>query len=162
MMQHDFQSTDPRDKIFAFLGLKPSSVPPFVIADYHKSAAEVYAEAAFSIIHSTSSLGVFAIVEGNDTWTCNCSTPIPKLPSWAPNWGQKFHGARPMSWVDLKSSFCSSRDLVHVHQSPDPQEPLTLSAKGKSVTTINRVLPRNFDKAIPISMGSRSCSSWTI
>jgi hypothetical protein len=87
-MQRSTKSTDPRDKVFAFMGIKPPDSPPFVMPSYIRSAAEIYMDAARSWIEETKDLTVFSIVEGNEVWTCKCNNPIPGLPSWAPNWSQ--------------------------------------------------------------------------
>jgi hypothetical protein len=51
-IQESFTSTDSRDKIFAFLGLKKNLDPPVVLPDYSRNAAEVFADAAISFIQA--------------------------------------------------------------------------------------------------------------
>jgi hypothetical protein len=76
-----FRATDPRDKIFAMLGILKkltSSSAPFITIDYNLSAAEVYVEATRAILQLTGWLGFLCQVDpsGRDR--------DPKLPSWVP------------------------------------------------------------------------------
>jgi Heterokaryon incompatibility protein (HET) len=47
-MQRSTQSSDPRDKVFAFMGLKPPESPPFVTPSYIRSVADMYVDAVRS------------------------------------------------------------------------------------------------------------------
>jgi ankyrin repeat protein len=79
----EFKASDPRDKIYATLGLatlaSPSRKPPFV-PDYNFSVQEVYTNAARHFIEESGRLSCW---EG-------CNTPRTKqiqgLPSWVPDW----------------------------------------------------------------------------
>lgn len=75
-----FQTTDPRDKIFALFGL--SDHEKYLVPDYQKTASQVYFEFARNIIMKDHSLDIITL--------CNEST-IPNenrldLPSWVPDW----------------------------------------------------------------------------
>ncbi|PVI00198.1 HET-domain-containing protein [Periconia macrospinosa] len=74
----DFQATDPRDKVFALLGLANDS--PNVRPDYTKSKMQVYTDFAKSIISQTGNLDVLSAV---DTFTLR-SEPRSS-PSWMPD-----------------------------------------------------------------------------
>ncbi|KIM99252.1 hypothetical protein OIDMADRAFT_30871 [Oidiodendron maius Zn] len=74
----DRVATDPRDKIFAFYGIFHNYNIDFPVPDYSKSAAEVFAEAAISVIKSAKSLLILSLVNNNDR--------LPRLPSWVPDW----------------------------------------------------------------------------
>jgi hypothetical protein len=141
------KSTDPRDKVYAFLGLKPAGAAPDIIPDYRKSTAQIYTDTALSFIKESKSLQILGLVEGNENLKC-CSSPIPNLPTWAPNWSQKFHGVDPMELFKIAISFRSSRDLPYEYIIPEPlgMPPSCLIVKGKVVTTIRRVLPLDFAK----------------
>jgi hypothetical protein len=75
----DRRASDPRDKVYALLGLprSPTSKPP-LIPDYSLSEAEVFRQATLQCIYETGSLSVFSSDLGrkfrND------------LPSWVPDW----------------------------------------------------------------------------
>jgi hypothetical protein len=142
-IQETFTSTDSRDKIFAFLGLKRNLEPPVVLPDYSKNAAEVFADAAISFIQASSTLDVLGLVEGNEKWLCKCQNQIPNLPSWAPNWTQKFHGVRPFYFVDFPNQFRSCRGYKHEYV--DSGVPGRLLVKGKQVASIQSIFPVSFD-----------------
>jgi hypothetical protein len=117
------------------------------VPNYRKDVAEVYTDTALSFIEDSQSLTVLAIIEGNEVWHCKCQSVIPGLPSWAPNWDQKFHGVRPMSFLDMPSAFRSARGFPHEHlHAKDLDLPHSrLLVKGKVVATIQHILSRNFD-----------------
>jgi hypothetical protein len=142
-IQETFTSTDSRDKIFAFLGLKKNLEPPVVLPDYSRNAAEVFADAAISFIQTSSTLDVLGLVEGNEKWLCICQNQIPNLPSWAPNWTQKFHGVRPFYFVDFPNQFRSSKGYKHEYV--DSGVPGRLLVKGKQVASIRSIFPVSFD-----------------
>lgn len=78
----DREATDPRDKVFAVLGLlQPGAdgVHPPPTADYSKPVDQVYREAAAYIINSKASLDILLAASGLDGEESN-------LPSWVPNW----------------------------------------------------------------------------
>ncbi|KAE9371823.1 HET-domain-containing protein [Stipitochalara longipes BDJ] len=142
-MQETFTSTDSKDKIFAFSGLKKHLEPPVVLPDYSRNAAEVFADAAISFIRTSSTLDVLGLVEGNEKWLCKCQNQIPDLPSWAPNWTQKFHGVRPFYFVDFPNQFRSARGYKHEYV--DSRVPGRLLVKGKQVASIQSLFPASFD-----------------
>jgi hypothetical protein len=74
----DRVATDPRDKIFALYSIFGNYNIDFPIPDYSKSAADVFAEAAVSVIKCARSLLILSMVNSNDR--------LPGLPSWVPDW----------------------------------------------------------------------------
>jgi Heterokaryon incompatibility protein (HET) len=77
----DFQTTDPRDKVYALLGL--ASVDrnmPLPKPDYSKSVSEVYCETVRAIIRHTADLSVLCLSKALG------ATTLHKLPSWVPDW----------------------------------------------------------------------------
>jgi hypothetical protein len=79
------KSSDPRDKIYALVGLSMARDDPNFVIDYSASIRQVYISAAKYIIISSQSLdGIFSTKRGIDQFG---------LPSWVPDWnveGRKF------------------------------------------------------------------------
>jgi hypothetical protein len=79
-------STDPRDKIYAFLGLADRRMSPFrnqpkaLSPNYHLSVQEVYTEAARVLLTSSGSLSLLSHVQDHSR------TRISNLPSWVPDY----------------------------------------------------------------------------
>jgi hypothetical protein len=75
-MADNFDATDPRDKVFALLGLtNPSSQ---LKADYGQSIAKVYTSAALNILEEHGDLRSFEWFDGHDDKSSD-------LPSWVPD-----------------------------------------------------------------------------
>jgi hypothetical protein len=84
--KHRFsKSSDPRDKVYAFLGLADRKMSPFrynpgvLIPDYNKTVQEVYAETARVLFTSYRSLSLLSHVEDHS------QTRIDGMPSWVPD-----------------------------------------------------------------------------
>jgi hypothetical protein len=80
---HVSEATDPRDKVYALLGLaKEIRNPPYDIPlfqpDYGLNLKDTYANVARFLIDSSGNLGVFRVCLGAST--------IQHLPSWVPDW----------------------------------------------------------------------------
>jgi len=103
----EFQSTDPRDKVYGLLGLIGSEAEGgSMVPDYEKSAALVFTETALHTINSTKHLLVFAYVkhqpdyDGDDGYR-----------SWAPRWDLAISTVRiSHSNVITERSACSGRE----------------------------------------------------
>ncbi|KAF2730727.1 hypothetical protein EJ04DRAFT_567496 [Polyplosphaeria fusca] len=87
MDTHRFsKSTDPRDKVYAFLGLADRRMAPFrshpdvLKPDYSLSVQQVYLEAAQAIMVSYRNLSLLSHVQDASR------TRIPGLPSWVPDY----------------------------------------------------------------------------
>lgn len=80
------KSTDPRDKIYAFLGLADKRMAPFrtqpncLTPNYNLSVQEVYTEAARVLLTSSGSLSLLSHVQDHS------QTQIRNLPSWVPDY----------------------------------------------------------------------------
>ena len=75
--------TDPRDNIFALLGLSTVAERNILKADYRKSIAQVYIEFAKFVIETRKSLDVLAFRDMH--------RKISGLPSWVPDWSCGCH-----------------------------------------------------------------------
>lgn len=80
-------STDPRDKIFAFLSILKEEVnhPTLLAADYSKSVASVYADVTWFFIHNRYCLDIFELIYDRPAQGAG----IDGLPSWANDWTQR-------------------------------------------------------------------------
>jgi hypothetical protein len=76
-MSHSFQATNPRDKIYAVLGLASDRAAIDVNVDYNCSVESLYTRVATSIMTTSSSL---------DILYCNFGNKRRNLPSWVPDW----------------------------------------------------------------------------
>lgn len=70
-----FYATDPRDKVFALLGLAHDSDRVEIVPDYSKSLEQVYAEIAVYLISKNINMIYF-----------NTNSPNQDHPSWVPDW----------------------------------------------------------------------------
>jgi hypothetical protein len=84
------EATDPRDKIYALLGLVND--PIGVVVDYTKSVAETYAGVAIALINSSANLDILC----QCPWELRHSNPdlplLEGLPSWAPDFRNNQNG----------------------------------------------------------------------
>ncbi|KAH0843862.1 hypothetical protein AYO21_09900 [Fonsecaea monophora] len=83
---HHFESTDPRDKVFALLSLasdREDLRQSGIIPDYTKTCAEVYTSVMLALLR-----------QGHISFLSCCQIPKlqPGLPSWVPDWSQSFVG----------------------------------------------------------------------
>ena len=75
-----FESTDPRDKIFALFGLTGTDLPALDLkADYHLSTTEVYKNLAFALLRYTPHLETLETPRGTTQLR-------EQLPSWVTDW----------------------------------------------------------------------------
>lgn len=74
------QATDPRDKVFALLNVAYDTKDSHLIADYHKTHAEVYAQTAKWLLRTQQRLAFLSLVEKKDK---------PDLISWVPDFRYK-------------------------------------------------------------------------
>ena len=77
----ELKATDPRDKVYAILGLTPeaNAVP----IDYNSSLGRVFADTAYALIHLRKDLDVLSHVHHHEDY--NGSS---EFPSWAPRWDE--------------------------------------------------------------------------
>ncbi|KAK1829782.1 heterokaryon incompatibility protein-domain-containing protein [Podospora conica] len=83
LVPYGYEATDPRDHIYALLGMAEDREQLQIVPDYNKSVANVFAEFVLSYIK----LGDLSLI------SCNTSDKKhANLPSWVPDW-------TPGSWV---------------------------------------------------------------
>ena len=78
-------ASDPRDKVFALVGIAGGQTAPAYTPDYSKSVLEVYRNLAMHLI----------IAEQNPDVLVHCAYIVgsksPLLPSWVPDWSQNLY-----------------------------------------------------------------------
>ena len=79
----DFEATDPRDKVYAMLGLASDDSPRFIRPDYeNKTTREVYMDAARYALQTKAPLALLPFAGIGD----RTSASVPDIPSWVPDW----------------------------------------------------------------------------
>ncbi|KAM0279439.1 hypothetical protein ACHAQH_004599 [Verticillium albo-atrum] len=97
-----FNATDPRDRVFALVGLAEDGAHPLVAPDYNKTAEQVFVDAAKFLFMQEGGLREVLYCCGVG-WPRNLSS----LPSWAPDWtvvGRSVIGALPKKKVGYQTS----------------------------------------------------------
>lgn len=109
----DRDAADPRDKVFAVLGLVGEENRPLMIPDYNKTVKKVFCEAARDIIRTEDSLDIL-LAAGGSKPACNGGM----LPSWVPDWRKEANETRPVLFVNrtrlLSPFFGGSMDYALV------------------------------------------------
>lgn len=115
------KATDPRDKVFALLGLVVGAEAEGLVADYEKSTEEVYAWIS-QYLHrrqkcsTVDILGNVNLMDWN-AWSPDC--PQAALPSWFPDWNstgptlmRKYDHAKPyLAGIPLQFDDSNGRAL---------------------------------------------------
>ena len=88
MVTRQFGASDPRDRVFALLGLPCSDASPehsqlFLAPDYTKSKKQVYLEVAKAILHAGNNLLLLSTVQHG-------INVVEDIPSWVPQWDRVF------------------------------------------------------------------------
>lgn len=87
VLSRTLNSSDPRDKIFAFFGLLGSEVTgkKRLELSYEKAVASIYADAMLHVIEDESCLDILELIHDQPPTT---PTAVPNLPSWVNDWTQ--------------------------------------------------------------------------
>lgn len=92
VMLRSKQSTDPRDKIYSFLGMVtswPKGTP--LVPSYSLTTSQAYMRATLKVITDMESLVVLT--------DCVGKSSSPELPSWVPDWTAQGQGEANLEWV---------------------------------------------------------------
>lgn len=122
------QATDPRDKIFALVGISEEDRRFWgdkgVRIDYSLSVEEVYAQATEEIIKSE-------FMDGLDTiWSARQRSEVPGWPSWVPDW--RMETGYGCTW-GIGQPFKATEGEKGEHTFIPTEEPLTLAVQGKII-----------------------------
>jgi Heterokaryon incompatibility protein (HET) len=147
-LTRQFEATDPRDRIFALLGLRISDTgrgDMFIQPDYKLSAEDLYKKVARQILLRSGSLEILSSVQHS---AFSLLGKNQQLPSWVPNWNRAFvHTLSP--WASEQHSAdrgCSPKRI-------DFDGTDILLVNGVEVDIISEVLPLMSGKDfLPISL----------
>jgi hypothetical protein len=83
------RATDPRDKVYALIGLLSPEDKMNVLVDYSESVASVYNRTAVAIMRRERSLRALSAVQPVDHKQCRQYGPqSDEMPSWVPDWSR--------------------------------------------------------------------------
>ncbi|KAH6667815.1 heterokaryon incompatibility protein-domain-containing protein [Halenospora varia] len=94
--------TDPKDMIYAHLGISESQLKSHITIDYSKSKAQVYEEAARYIDSNSDFFSILTLVEKVDLHTRS------GLPTWVPDWSVQLEPRLNKARVPISTTFSTS------------------------------------------------------
>jgi len=118
-----FKSTDPRDRIFALLGMPFAGNDPeartLLAPDYSRDVRSVYTEAARRILEQDQHLRLLSTVQHGPELD-------PSYPSWVPRWDQTPY-AEPLALRDEQGYYANGGELFCLSPSTFHNDTLTLT-----------------------------------
>lgn len=162
-----FQATDPRDKIFALLGLAgeskaPDKWPKALMPDYSRLTQDVYMAVALYCIDKTSSLTILSqagYVSGTEG-----ASVAGSHRSWVPQWFETQHGCElsaytitrsESSWKTLVEKYNNASDGHPVSRNPHTP-PHILRLEGIQVADVESCFPIITPEPAPFSSSTMS------
>ncbi|KAF2971250.1 hypothetical protein GQX73_g2398 [Xylaria multiplex] len=132
-----FEASDPRDKVFAILGLwrftRGNQIAQIdILPDYKKDISGVYIEATMAAIQESGNLDVLSLVEGP------YSEKTAQLPSWIPDYSQ---GPRSYPLVQPSTLTPPSLLLPTNFEPPRDRKMRVLPVQGLQIDIIEDVAP---------------------
>lgn len=73
-----YESTDPRDRVFAILGFSSDSTTLNISPDYESTCKSLYMRVAEAVLANTDTLDILYVVSGTKN--------VKSMPSWVPDW----------------------------------------------------------------------------
>ncbi|MCJ1238061.1 hypothetical protein MMC14_006049 [Varicellaria rhodocarpa] len=134
-----FSSTDPRDHIFALLGVTDRLDDNPIVPDYSSGFEELYCQFVKNAIRHNGNLDILGQADSpfND-----------ELPSWVPDW-RRFWRVRPLSSKQNTHYRACGESQPHVRDGPN-RRILTVSAK---IVDKIQILGPGFESSKKISLG---------
>lgn len=134
-------ATDPRDKVFAMLGVSDEYEEPHLQPNYHKSATEICVRAAETMIAK----GHGPLVSNSTTATGSKSG----VPSWVPLWH-----SRKFAQILPKVAFPGEKNY-ETFQATGRSEPLFQLQTSERILTVRGIILDSIDKFGTIKLLSR-------
>ena len=128
-----FKATDPRDKLFALLGLATDADDPVLLPNYRATVREVFTASSRHMMTTNKSLRILHIA--GIGW----SRQIKDLPSWVPDWSAPHRVIIFGDMVDNAGYRASASLLSNVKAGPGPD---CITLKAILVDTMNVCLPQ--------------------
>ncbi|KAK3367646.1 heterokaryon incompatibility protein-domain-containing protein [Podospora didyma] len=129
-----FDSTDPRDRIYALLGVPFSGndpdTGPFLVPDYSQSVETVYIHAAQRILQQDQNLRLLSVVQHGPE--LDDTSPYP---SWVPQWNKANH-AEPLGLIDEQGFYANGGELFFPTDETFSTDSTTLTLTGLQCGTI--------------------------
>ena len=132
-----FEATDPRDKIYALLGL-PTKKDNFLVPDYTINTSEVYTHTTRHLLNLGQNLLVLAFVLHTPPGTPDTGPPTPNLPSWVQDFASK---ELPFPFSNLNIGHQYSAGFVRPFRLDLNTHQNTLRLAGAMMDTIRVVGP---------------------
>ncbi|KAK0666971.1 heterokaryon incompatibility protein-domain-containing protein [Cercophora samala] len=115
-----FDSTDPRDKVYALIGLLPHD-DAVIVPDYNATIAQVYTGAVKAILEKKGSLSLISFTGSGDR--VHRVPAIIDLPSWAPDLRRGVFAQT--TWLRPKNHRASGSTKANATFSPDQRTLIT-------------------------------------
>jgi hypothetical protein len=125
-------ASDPRDHVYAFIGLLQDSCeePVSIYPAYEKPISDVFTGTAETLVQSTGCLDLFGLLPSE-----NYSFGNRRLPSWVPDWSQRKNWNLCLGPVDFLS-LNSANGFSLYQQNTTPEQ---IQVQGKIIDTIVHV-----------------------
>jgi hypothetical protein len=133
-----FQATNPRDKVYAVLGLIPDiSYPSLSVPDHHQSPQDLFLTAARYILSTNDPLSMLGFAG------TAAAKRLPGLPSWVPDWASPPKSATlaGASSSGLSVAYCACGTTEFVIQDERDIKSHSLTFKGKIVDEVTHLAP---------------------
>ncbi|KAI0110938.1 HET-domain-containing protein, partial [Nemania sp. FL0031] len=136
-----FEASDPRDKVFAILGLwrytrNNRAGQMDIRPDYHKDVSEVYVEATTVAIHESGNLDILSLVDGTRR------EGTSRLPSWVPDYSQ---GSQLYSIIPFSPPHPSQLLLHASFKAPTDTQTRDLAVQGLEMDVVEDIGPTYSD-----------------
>ncbi|RYP79495.1 hypothetical protein DL770_006634 [Monosporascus sp. CRB-9-2] len=118
----NFKSTDPRDKIFALLGLATDAGDGRLVPDYRKAPSQVYTEATQHLIAGKGTIALLSLAGTG----FNHPRKVQSLPSWVPDFSEQ----RPNFPL---ADMASPQKLYHASKMTKPKVRIATGSDGQEI-----------------------------
>lgn len=143
----NFSASDPRDYVYAILGICRDNNKSSIVVDYSLSTGSVVTSATRAIITSSGTLDSLFVSDGLNRGLFSNRIGIQGIPSWVPDWSE-LCDFLPMRRVDFRIPAEPSRQLLRsydasagrAHHTRIDDLPFELTVQGKALGVIENIL----------------------